>query len=104
MQTIKDIIYIISTILIPICTFLVGKYRSNKKQNKTQNEALKILLQNALTNVYFVYEKLGEIPDYIYKNWLSMLKVYEALDGDDYIHELAEKMKNWKIIQTNILK
>lgn len=77
-----------------------------KKQenDKVQNNALKIMLQSQLTNIYFVYQELGEIPDYVYRNWLNMLLIYEELDGDDYIHTLAEKMKNWKIIKTDILK
>lgn len=74
-----------------------------QKNESVQNQALMMVLQNSLTNTYFVYEQLGEIPDYVYKNWLNMLKVYESLDGDDYIHVLAEKMKNWKIVKTDIL-
>lgn len=74
-----------------------------KKNEKVQNNALVTMLQNSLTNTYFVYQKLGKIPDYVYKNWLNLLKAYEGLDGDDYIHVLAEKMKSWKVVKTDIL-
>lgn len=80
------------------------RQRQEQKQNESvQNQALMMMLQNSLTNTYFVYEKIGEIPDYVYKNWLSMLKVYENLGGDDYIHVLAEKMKKWQLVKTDIL-
>ena len=82
-----------------------SKEKENEKKNENvQNEALKTMLQNSLTNTYFVYENLGKIPDYVYKNWLNLLKAYEGLDGDDYIHVLADRMKKWKIEKTDILK
>ena len=108
----------IDKILSTIVTFIISgalgyavktikAYKAKKeecdKNNEVQNQALVMMLQNSLTNTYFVYEKIGEVPDYVYKNWLSMLKAYEGLDGDDYIHILAEKMKVWKIVKTDIL-
>ena len=89
------------------CISKLNEYKKNKmleKENENmQNEALKTMLQNSLTNTYFVYENIGKIPDYVYKNWLNLLKAYEGLDGDDYIHVLGDKMKKWKIEKTDIL-
>lgn len=79
------------------------KIKKAKDNEKIQNQALLTLLQNSLTNTYFVYENIGEIPDYVYKNWLNLLGAYESLDGDDYVHTLAEKMSKWKIVKTDIL-
>lgn len=79
------------------------KIKKAKDNESVQNEALKTLLQNSLTNTYFVYENIGEIPDYVYKNWLNLLSAYESLDGDDYIHTLADKISKWKIVKTDIL-
>lgn len=79
------------------------RIKKGKENEKVQNEALKTLLQNSLTNTYFVYNNIGEIPDYVYKNWLNLLGAYESLDGDDYIHTLADKMSKWKIVKTDIL-
>lgn len=90
------------------CVKVIKEYKNKKEQcdknNEIQNQALVMMLQNSLTNTYFVYQQLGEIPDYVYKNWLNMLKVYEGLDGDDYIHILAQKMVHWKIVKTDILE
>lgn len=99
-----EIIMTILKYLIPIalgyCINVIAGYR--KKANATNN-ALKILLQNNLTNTYFVYSTKKKIPDYVYKNWLNMLKEYENLEGDDFIHNLSEKMENWEIVRTDIL-
>ncbi len=108
----------IDKIISTIITFLVSaglgysvkvikEYKAKKEQcdknNVVQNQALVMMLQSSLTNTYFVYQQLGQIPDYVYKNWLNMLKVYEDLGGDDYVHVLAEKMKDWEIVKTDIL-
>ena len=53
---------------------------------------------------YYVYENMKEIPDYVYKNWLNSLSIYEKLGGDDYIHILADKMKKWDFTKTDVLK
>lgn len=93
--------------LLGYCVSLIKGYKKKLKDKENnenvQNLALLTLLQTQLTNTYFVYEKLGEIPDYIYRNWLNLLVIYEKLGGDDYIHTLAEKMKTWKIVKTDIL-
>lgn len=87
---------------------MIKNYRSQLRKNKTneevQNMALKSLLKSNLTNIYFVYSELKEIPDYAYENFLEMLTVYESLGGNGFIHTLADKMKSWKITKTDILK
>jgi hypothetical protein len=81
-----------------------AKLKEKEGNENVQNIALQTILQSQLTNTYFVYQELGEIPDYVYKNWLNMLAIYEKLGGDDFIHTLAKKMENWKIVKTDILK
>lgn len=90
--------------LVPIILgFLISKIGTLKKKEKATDVALRTLLQNSLTNTYFVYADKKVIPDYMYKNWVNMLDIYEALDGDDYIHTLDSKMKTWDIVHTDIL-
>lgn len=101
------ITFIISSIL-GYCVSVIKNYKSKLNQKteneKVQNIALQTILQSQLTNTYFVYQEMGEIPDYVYKNWLNMLSIYEKLEGDGFIHTLADKMKTWKITKTDILK
>ena len=101
------ITFIISSILgycVSVIKSYKGKLNQKIENEKVQNIALQTILQSQLTNIYFVYQEFGEIPDYVYKNWLNMLKIYEQLGGDDYIHTLADRMKEWKIKKTDILK
>lgn len=107
---IKVILTIVGIVVTGSCGYLSAKvkeYRKkikNKESNETiQNIALLTLLQSQLTNTYFVYNELKQIPDYIYKNWLNLLDVYEKLGGNDYVHTLAHKMESWEITKTDIL-
>ena len=107
----KVILTIVGVITAGACGYLSAKLKDYKDKIKAkeeneniQNIALLTLLQTQLTNTFFVYEKLGEIPDYVYKNWLNLLSIYEKLGGNDYVHTLAKKMESWKIIKTDILK
>ena len=99
-QVIKTIIQFILTGALGYCVSVIKNY---KKKTTATNKALKIMLQNNLTNTYFVYSTKKKIPDYVYRNWLNMLDEYEALEGDDYIHTLATKMQSWEIVRTDIL-
>ncbi len=105
---IKGIISFIITGSLGYCVSSVKGYRKKLKDKDEEGmllkNALMTLFQNNLTNTYFAYEKIKEIPDYVYKNWLNSLATYEKLGGDDYVHVLAEKMKNWNFIKTDILK
>ena len=83
--------------------YAVATIKGYKKKTNATNKALKIMLQNNLTNTYYVYSTKKKIPDYVYRNWLNMLEEYENLEGDDYIHTLAEKMKSWELTRTDIL-
>lgn len=100
----EDIIIKIINYFIPLVLgYLISIVNNYRKKNKATNNALKIMLQNNLTNTYFVYSAKKQITDYVYRNWLNMLEEYENLKGDDYIHTLAERMKNWEIVRTDIL-
>lgn len=97
------IIKVINYFVPIILGFCVGVIKNYSKKTKATNKALKIMLQNNLTNTYFVYSTKKKIPDYVYRNWLNMLDEYEALEGDDYIHVLSDRMKTWEIVRTDIL-
>lgn len=100
------ITFVVSSIL-GYCVSLIKNYKKelkDKKENENiQNVALKSLLKGNLTNTYFVYNELKEIPDYVYANFLDMLSVYEGLGGNGFIHNIASKMEKWDIKKTDIL-
>lgn len=102
-----SITFVVSSIL-GYCLSIIKNYKkklNEKIQNETlQNVALQTLLKSQLTNIFFVYNELKEIPDYVYQNFLDMLNVYEGLGGNSYIHTIAKKMETWEIVKTDILK
>lgn len=98
------ILQIIGYFIPLIIGFALRHFLQYFKKEKLEQKALMNLLQNNLTNTYFVYEKFGEIPDYVYRNWINQLVIYEKLGGDDYVHEIAIRMKELRIIKTNIIK
>lgn len=109
---INTVVTVITSTLLGYCFNAIKHYREESEKEKgkerenesIQNQALLMLLQNNLTNTYFVYSEIGEIPDYIHKNWTNLAKIYKQLGGNDYIHVLEDKMKDWKIVKTDILK
>lgn len=104
---IKTVIGSLTTLIIGYLTGALKKAKQKNKDieanNNLQNEAIMMLLQNNLTNQFFVHDTVKEIKDYQYRNWLNQLRVYEALGGDDFVHELADRMKSFKIVETDIL-
>lgn len=108
----------VQTIINTVMTFIISgvlgytvrrakdyKERLNDKyeESKLLKNALMTMLQNNLTNTYFVYNEIGEIPDYVLKNWLNSFKIYRKLGGNDYVDTIKEKMDNWQITKTDIL-
>lgn len=106
------------TVLNTIITFIVSgvlgylvktlKEYKSKLDKKTanevlQNKALMTLLRNDLTSTYFIYNEVKKIPDYVYQNFLDELEVYESLQGDGFVHNIAKKMESWEILKTDIL-
>ena len=100
------ITFVISGVL-GYCVSLIRSYKKKlqdkQKNENIQNMALLTLLKGNLTNTYFVYNELKQIPDYAYQNFLDTLAVYEGLGGNGYCHNIAKKMENWDIVRTDVL-
>lgn len=100
------ITFVVSSILGYCVSVIKGykkKIEEKSKNENVQNMALLTLLQSQLTNTYFVYSELKQIPDYMFRNWINLLKVYESLGGNDYVHTLEKKMQTWEIVKTDVL-
>ena len=104
---INTVITIVVSSVLGYCINSIKGYKQKLKEKeaseKKQNEALQVLLKSQLTNIYFVYNELKQIPDYAYQNFLDLFEVYEDLDGNGYIHTIAKKMESWEIVKTDIL-
>ena len=104
---INTAVTVIVSTLLGFCFSKIKEYKerlNEKTENENiQNQALLTLLQNQLTNTYYVYNEIGSIPDYVWRNWLNLFKIYRELGGNDYVDTLKEKMMNWEITKTDIL-
>ena len=107
---VKVVLTIIGIITTGSCGYLSAKLKEfkskvkEKEENENiQNVAIRTILKSQLTKTYFVYSELKQIPDYVYQDFLDMLKVYESFGGNGFVHTLARKMENWEIIKTDIL-
>ena len=100
------ITFIISSIL-GYCVSVIKNYKkklADKNDNeKVQNVALLTMIQSNLTNTYFVYNELKQIPDYVMRNWNNLFDIYQKLGGNDFCHTLKTKMEKWEIVHTDIL-
>ena len=100
------ITFVVSGIL-GYCVSVIKNYKkklkSKENNEKVQNRALLTMIQNNLTNTYFVYNELKQIPDYMMKNWNNLFDIYQKLGGNDYCHTLKSKMEKWEIVHTDIL-
>ena len=108
---VKVVLTVVGTIATGLCGYLSAKvkeYRKKIKDKETnenvQNKALLYLLQNQLTNTFYVYNEIGEITDYVLRNWINSFKIYKQLGGNDYVDTLKEKMMTWKVVKTDILE
>ena len=101
------ITFIISSIL-GYCVSVIKNYNKKLKEKEEneniQNIAIRTILKSQLTKTYFVYSEIKQIPDYVYQDFLDMLKVYESFGGNGFVHTLAKKMEDWDITKTDILK
>jgi hypothetical protein len=95
MNIISTIITSLTTVIVALIPLIV----SVAKGKSLQKNALLMLLQSQLTEIYYKYESARAIPNYRYKNWKNLLSVYESLGGDDYIHDLDKRMTSWNILQ-----
>lgn len=99
--------FIVSS-LLGYCVSVIKNYKAKlnkeKENENIQNIALLYLLQNQLTNTFYVYNELGEITDYVLRNWLNSFKIYKQLGGNDYVDTLKDKMMTWKVVKTDILE
>lgn len=104
----KAVITVLVSGALGFCISKIKDYKKaiNKKEEEKdlQKEAMMIMLQGNITNTFYVYDELGEIPDYVLKGWFNQKNIYEKLGGDDYVHVLEEKIKDLKIKRTDVLK
>lgn len=104
---IKSVIGVVVSGALGFCISKIKDYKKKLKdkdeEKELSKEAMMIMLQGSITNTFYVYDEIGEIPDYVLKGWYNQKTIYEKLGGDDYVHVLEEKIKDLKIKKTGVL-
>lgn len=93
----KVVLTIVGCIATGSFGFLVGKIKSYKQRDNTQEEALKCLLRSAITSKYYVYSELKAIPLYEKENLNYMYEQYKAMGGNSYINEIMTEINTLTI-------
>ena len=94
----------IGIVVSSVAGFLVATLKNYKKKNDGLKTAMMTMLQSNISNTYFLYEPANAIPDYLYRNILNEFRAYKQLGGNDYIEHIMNKMEDWEITRTDILK
>lgn len=75
---------------------LVEKLEVIEKRANESSQIDIVILRHEITNLYNKYKDKEEIPAYAKADWLSLYEKYEKLGGNSYVHEITNRMKNWK--------
>lgn len=101
---------IISYIIPIILGFLIGILKNIKANDKEFKEDLKKIKENELlemrgdlSNKFYVYDAMEEVEDYLVMSFQEKCERYFAMGGNNWIHPMYDKSKNWKIKPTGYL-
>lgn len=101
------ITFIISSIL----GYCINVIKNNKKQKKEIMQEFAQLKESELMDMrsdisskFYVYDTMQEVEDYLVISFQEKCERYFKLGGNNYIHQLYEKSKQWKIKPTGYLK
>lgn len=101
------ITFIISSIL-GYCVSVIKNYKKNKEDILKEFEQLKQSelcdMRSDLSNKFYIYNEMESVEDYLIISWQEKCERYFQLGGNNYLHQLYEKSKKWKIKQTGYLK
>ena len=93
----KIIASLIGCITTGIFGYLVGKVKSVKDINKTQNEAIKSLLRASMVSTYYEYKKERKIPYFEKESWYAEFESYTQLGGNSFIKDIKKEIDIWEI-------
>lgn len=65
---------------------------------KNDREALLCLLRNQITEIYYNYLPMREMPAHQYKNMILLSEKYESEGGNTYVSAIVDKMRGWRVV------
>ncbi len=67
-----------------------------REQLNNQKNALQCTLRSDITKTYYTYKDEKAFPIYIKESLVKSHEAYEKLDGNSFISDICEEMKDWE--------
>jgi hypothetical protein len=60
-------------------------------------EGLRSLLRNQMMNTYYKHKDEGALRQYEMENFQKTYEAYKALNGNSFIDQIADQVKDWDV-------
>lgn len=77
--------------------YIVWLLKDEKKKRSANSTGTMLLLRVQMIEYHDKYCKLGEIPSYVFDNFVEMYNAYKALGGNGMIEKMFEEVKELNI-------
>lgn len=82
------------TIALPILLgYIVWLLKRQKRDRDANSKGTMLLLRVQLIEYHDKYTKLGEIPSYVYQNFVEMYEAYHALGGNGMVTKMYDEIE-----------
>jgi len=90
------------------CISVIKNYKKQKndimEEFKKLKESQLMDMRSDLASKFYVYDSMEEVEDYLVMSWVEKADRYFEMGGNNYLHQMYEKAKQWKVKSTNYLK
>lgn len=94
--------------ILGYCVSTIKNYKKNKDEILQEFEQLKesqlLDMRSDLSSKFYVYDSMEEVEDYLVISFQQKCERYFKLGGNNWLHQLYEKSKQWKVKPTGYLK
>lgn len=77
--------------------YIVWLLKDEKKKRSANSTGTMLLLRVQMIEYHDKYCKMGEIPSYVFDNFVEMYNAYKALGGNGMIEKMFEEVKELNI-------
>lgn len=82
------------TIVLPIVLgYIVWLLKNQKKDRDANSKGTMLLLRVQLIEYHDKYMMLGDIPSYVYENFMEMYNAYHALGGNGMVTKMKQEIE-----------
>ena len=101
------ITFVVSSIL-GYCVSVIKNYKKQKNEIMDEFRKLKesqlMDMRSDLASKFYVYDSMDEVEDYLVMSWIEKANRYFEMGGNNYLHQMYEKSKQWRVKPTGYLK